>query len=110
MVVTHADGLSEDVLLNHSFNENQIGWFRAGSALNLIAAMGRSGAAARPVELRSGPAKRTPATSKKKGAKGKTVRGKAATKKAAGRSSGSKKGRMPGRGNRAARKRVTKKR
>jgi aconitate hydratase len=110
MVVTHADGLSEDVLLNHSFNENQIGWFRAGSALNLIAARGRSGAAARPVELRSGAAKRTPAKSKTKGAKGKAVRGKAAAKKAAGRSSGPKKGGRTGRGNRAARKRVTKKR
>jgi len=38
MVIQHADGTREESLLNHSFNENQIGWFRAGSALNLIAA------------------------------------------------------------------------
>ncbi len=45
MVLKHADGLSEECLLNHTFNENQIGWFRAGSALNLIAAQGaRKGA------------------------------------------------------------------
>jgi aconitate hydratase len=44
MVVHHADGTEEESLLNHSFNENQIGWFKAGSALNLIAAgSGRRG-------------------------------------------------------------------
>ena len=34
----HKDGTNEEVLLNHSFNEAQIKWFKAGSALNLIAA------------------------------------------------------------------------
>jgi aconitate hydratase len=38
MVLTHADGTSDVVMLNHSYNDNQIQWFRAGSALNLIAA------------------------------------------------------------------------
>jgi len=38
MVIHHADGTREESLLIHSFNENQIGWFKAGSALNLIAA------------------------------------------------------------------------
>jgi len=33
----HSDGSTEDILLNHTFSENQIAWFRAGSALNLIA-------------------------------------------------------------------------
>ena len=32
--ITHADGSTEDIVLNHSFNELQIGWFKAGSALN----------------------------------------------------------------------------
>jgi aconitate hydratase len=41
LVLKHADGSSDTCLLNHSFNENQIGWFRAGSALNLIAARGK---------------------------------------------------------------------
>jgi len=33
----HSDGTVEHVTVNHSFNLNQIAWFRAGSALNLIA-------------------------------------------------------------------------
>lgn len=36
-VITHSDGSKEDILLNHTMNENQIEWFKAGSALNLIA-------------------------------------------------------------------------
>ena len=32
----HADGTSVSFPVNHSYNENQIEWFRAGSALNLI--------------------------------------------------------------------------
>ncbi|BDD10465.1 aconitate hydratase [Fulvitalea axinellae] len=34
--VNHADGTSEDIVANHTYNENQIEWFKAGSALNLI--------------------------------------------------------------------------
>merc|ERR1711970_427675 len=30
----HADGSSEDIVLNHTFNSNQIEWFKSGSALN----------------------------------------------------------------------------
>lgn len=33
----HRDGSVETIELNHTFNEGQIGWFKAGSALNLIA-------------------------------------------------------------------------
>jgi aconitate hydratase A / 2-methylisocitrate dehydratase len=33
----HADGTSETLALVHSYSEAQIGWFRAGSALNLVA-------------------------------------------------------------------------
>ncbi len=36
MVLHHADGSSESFAVNHSYNENQIEWFKAGSALNLI--------------------------------------------------------------------------
>ena len=35
--ITHADGIVEKIALNHSYNKSQIEWFRAGSALNLIA-------------------------------------------------------------------------
>ena len=36
----HADGSTDTILANHTYNEGQIGWFVAGSALNLIAAAG----------------------------------------------------------------------
>ncbi|MCA2958897.1 MAG: aconitate hydratase [Silvanigrellales bacterium] len=38
LTVKHADGSSDAIALNHTFNAQQIGWFKAGSALNLIAA------------------------------------------------------------------------
>jgi aconitate hydratase len=34
--VAHNDGKTDNVLLNHTYNEAQIDWFKAGSALNLI--------------------------------------------------------------------------
>jgi aconitate hydratase len=34
----HADGSKDIILANHTYNAGQIGWFVAGSALNLIAA------------------------------------------------------------------------
>jgi len=34
----HVDGTKDIILANHTYNEGQIGWFVAGSALNLIAA------------------------------------------------------------------------
>lgn len=37
LVLNHSDGTREEISLNHSYNEAQIGWFFAGSALNLIA-------------------------------------------------------------------------
>ncbi|KZO91775.1 aconitate hydratase [Calocera viscosa TUFC12733] len=36
-VVKHPDGKTEEISLAHSFNEGQIAWFKAGSALNLMA-------------------------------------------------------------------------
>ena len=38
----HADGTKDIILTNHTYNEGQIGWFVAGSALNLIAAAGNA--------------------------------------------------------------------
>ena len=35
--ITHSDGTTDTILANHTYNEQQIGWFKAGSALNLIA-------------------------------------------------------------------------
>lgn len=34
--VVHADGSKETIALNHTYNAQQIEWFKAGSALNLI--------------------------------------------------------------------------
>jgi len=33
-VLTHADGSQESIVLNHTFNQQQIEWFKSGSALN----------------------------------------------------------------------------
>ena len=33
-LVKHSDGSEETIVLNHTFNETQIEWFKAGSALN----------------------------------------------------------------------------
>ncbi len=41
MVMKHADGTSDEIMLNHTMNANQIEWFKAGSALNLIASQVR---------------------------------------------------------------------
>lgn len=38
----HSDGTREMISLNHTYNEQQIEWFRAGSALNLIKEQGSS--------------------------------------------------------------------
>ncbi len=37
MIVNHSDGTSDEVMLNQTFNEQQIGWFKSGSALNYLA-------------------------------------------------------------------------
>jgi aconitate hydratase len=37
MIVKHKEGKTDEILLNHTMNETQIKWFKAGSALNLIA-------------------------------------------------------------------------
>ncbi len=36
LVLNHDDGSSDNIITNHTYNENQIEWFKAGSALNLI--------------------------------------------------------------------------
>ncbi|KAF5339779.1 hypothetical protein D9611_009197 [Ephemerocybe angulata] len=38
LLVKHENGTTEEIPLAHSFNEGQIEWFKAGSALNLMAA------------------------------------------------------------------------
>jgi len=36
VVLHHKDGTTNEFEVNHTYNENQIAWFKAGSALNLI--------------------------------------------------------------------------
>jgi aconitate hydratase len=36
VVLNHKDGSKEEIKANHSYNDGQIGWFKAGSALNLL--------------------------------------------------------------------------
>lgn len=38
LVLNHKDGSSETITVNHSYNEQQIEWFKAGGALNVIRA------------------------------------------------------------------------
>ena len=36
LILKHKDGSIDEIIVNHTFNEAQIEWFKAGSALNLI--------------------------------------------------------------------------
>src|SRR5882672_3071477 len=74
VVIHHSDGKIEKILVNHTYNKNQIDWFKAGSALN---AMGK----AKPkAAVAKSPAKKAAAKKAKPAAKKKVVK-KAAKKK-----------------------------
>jgi aconitate hydratase len=36
VILHHADGTRDELSCRHTLNEEQIGWFRAGSALNVL--------------------------------------------------------------------------
>lgn len=38
VVISHKDGSKDEIFVNHTYNKNQIEWFKYGSALNLIRA------------------------------------------------------------------------
>lgn len=38
LVLNHADGTTDKITVNHTYNEQQIEWFKAGGALNIIRA------------------------------------------------------------------------
>ena len=42
VVLHHADGSSDEFKVNHTYNDIQIEWFKAGSALNLIRKMNKN--------------------------------------------------------------------
>ena len=35
-IISHSNGEKEEIMLNHSYNQSQIEWFKAGSALNVL--------------------------------------------------------------------------
>ena len=41
LIVKHSDGSADEIMLNQTMNDAQIKWFKAGSALNLIAQMNK---------------------------------------------------------------------
>jgi aconitate hydratase len=44
LVLHHKDGTQESISVNHTYNKNQIEWFKAGSALNLMGIIARAAA------------------------------------------------------------------
>ena len=36
IVLNHKDNTKDEIKVNHTYNENQIEWFKAGGALNII--------------------------------------------------------------------------
>jgi len=36
VVLNHSDGTKDEIKVNHSYNAQQIDWFKAGGALNII--------------------------------------------------------------------------
>lgn len=85
LVLHHKDGSTDTIKTNHTYNAGQIKWFKAGSALNLMA---KELDAAKKVVSTPAPAKKTakPAAKKKapakKAAKKKTTAKKASAKPA----------------------------
>jgi aconitate hydratase len=67
LTLNHGDGSKETITVNHSYNANQILWFKAGSALNLMGRTpaGNAVAAKKPSAKKAAPKK----AAKKKAAK-----------------------------------------
>lgn len=57
LAIRHKNGSVDTIKVNHTYNANQIGWFKAGSALNLLAKQSTSGAKKSPVKKKKTPAK-----------------------------------------------------
>jgi aconitate hydratase len=61
LVIHHSDGSQDSITVNHTYNKNQIVWFKAGSALN---AMGNAKAAAASASVARPKAKKKAAPKK----------------------------------------------
>ncbi|MCB0347760.1 MAG: hypothetical protein KDD37_02950, partial [Bdellovibrionales bacterium] len=75
----HADGSVDDISLSHTYSKEQIDWFKAGSALNLIRKVKASPKKASATKKKASPKKK--ATKKKVAAKKKASKKKVAAKK-----------------------------
>jgi len=86
----HADGTTDECALNHSYNAEQIGWFKAGSALNIIRSrpepVEARPKARRPAKKKAGAAKRKVSRKTKKQATPSRKKAKASNRKQAGKS------------------------
>jgi aconitate hydratase len=99
LVLKHQDGSSDTIKVNHTYNAGQIEWFKAGSALNLMAKQISTAkkASAKPAtkkaSAKKSPAKAKPSVTKKKAAKKvkKVATKKKATKKVAAKKKVTKK-------------------
>jgi aconitate hydratase len=70
LVLNHQDGTKESIKVSHSYNKNQIEWFKAGSALNLMAEKStKSSPKKKPVKKTSAAKKKTSKKADKKTAK-----------------------------------------
>ncbi len=81
LTLNHMDGTKETITVNHTYNASQIGWFKAGSALNKMGSAPAKKAV--PASKKSAPAKKAvakKATAAKKASTKKVVK-KAAPKK-----------------------------
>lgn len=67
LVIHHSNGTSESVIVNHTYNANQITWFKAGSALNAMGAAKTSSAkkASKKPASRKAPVKKAKKAAKK---------------------------------------------
>ena len=73
LVLNHKDGSKDTIKVNHTYNAGQIGWFKAGSALNLMARQIAQKVAKKPankkVKAKAKSGKKTPKKVVKKSAK-----------------------------------------
>lgn len=92
MTLHHKDGSKDTITVNHSYNANQILWFKAGSALNLMG--GKRAVEKKPVKAikkKAAPKKASKKVAKKLVKPTRPKGGKAASKRKVGKKAASKK-------------------
>ena len=83
LVIHHSNGTDEVIVVNHTYNANQIEWFKAGSALNAMGqAKAKASKPAKAAPKKKAAAKKKPVAARKPASKSKPGK-KVARKKAA---------------------------